>query len=126
METNHMSIDPSAETDRIERKGDKVTYHETKLMIKRELENFNSKLETKNGFWTKLFFVLIPILLAFNVFLNNLDKKVDRNAASIRIIEKAQNEIIVDLRKQLREINGRLYSIEIILARKGIDVEGSQ
>lgn len=105
-------VDPSTETENNFRKHEKKVYSEAELryMIGSEI---HKRTESKTVLWSKLGFALIPFIIAFFLWASSLHH---------RVVTLEQNQaVIVELRREIREINLRLHSIELILARRGLD-----
>ena len=89
--------------------------NDIKVLISREFEKRESKYETQKSIWTKLGTILLPSIISFFIYTANLDKRI--------AMLESQNYVIIEMRKEIKEISSRLHSIEILLARNNIENE---
>lgn len=100
---------------------DRCFYHEeglssdeVKLLIKRELEKFETKHETKSGIWVKLVTVLLPFIIGFFVWTSDINSRVAILEHQSIINNEVRNDIRM-IRDEITQIRERM----IILENKG-------
>ena len=80
---------------------DKLDRNEVKLLIKRELTEWDKKHETKSGIWVKLGLTLIPFILGFFIWMNQITSRV----AILEHQTKFNQEVREDIRTIKTEIS---------------------
>ena len=94
---------------------EKTDRNEVKLLVKRELNEWDKNHETKNGVFIKLGLVILPFVVGFFVWLSNINSRV--------AILEHQKKFNQELRNDIRTIKDEITAIRerlIVLEQREI------
>lgn len=85
--------------------------NEIKLLIRKELDNWDKNHETKSGLWVKLGMTLIPIIITFFIFMSQLNTRVYLLENQNKINDEMKLDIRA-IRDEVREIREKIIVLE--------------
>ena len=90
---------------------EKLDRNEAKLLIKRELTEWDKNHETKSGIWVKLGIVILPFVVGFFVWLSNINSRVAILEHQSIINNEVRNDIRT-IKTEISTIRERLIVLE--------------